>query len=124
MEFCTAINCMDGRVQLPVIQYLMDRVGVRHVDSVTEPGPVRILAERDEPALVASILARVRVSVERHGSRHVAVVAHHDCTGNPLPREQQLGQLAAAVAFLREAVPTAEVFGLWVTPELTVQPVE
>ncbi|MHC5086790.1 MAG: carbonic anhydrase, partial [Planctomycetota bacterium] len=25
MSFCTAINCMDGRVQLPVIPFLQNR---------------------------------------------------------------------------------------------------
>ena len=45
MSFCTVVNCMDGRVQLPVIRYLQDRIEVLYVDSVTEPGPVRSLAE-------------------------------------------------------------------------------
>jgi hypothetical protein len=36
---------MDGRVQLPVIDYLRKRFGVEHVDSVIEAGPNLILAE-------------------------------------------------------------------------------
>ena len=38
MCFCTAVNCMDGRVQLPVTSYLQERFNVEHVDSITEPG--------------------------------------------------------------------------------------
>lgn len=58
MSFCTVINCMDGRVQLPVIRYLMDRFNVACVDSVTEPGPLRHLADEQEGAKVASMLER------------------------------------------------------------------
>ena len=39
MSFYTTINCMDGRVQLPVISYLMERFGVQYVDAITGPGP-------------------------------------------------------------------------------------
>ena len=83
-KFCTAINCMDGRVQLPVIKYLQKRVNAEHVDMITEPGPALILAARDKPKLVESILDRLRISVEKHGSKAVAIVAHHDCAGNSL----------------------------------------
>jgi len=39
MIFCTAVNCMDGRVQLPVINYLKERFSANYVDMITEPGP-------------------------------------------------------------------------------------
>ena len=55
VRFCTAINCMDGRVQLPVIQYLQKRFNVDFVDSVTEAGPNLILSEAEDPGLVQSI---------------------------------------------------------------------
>ena len=63
MEFCTAINCMDGRVQIPVITYLKERFKADYVDVVSEPGPNRILAEgSDQPVLVTVILDVVRRS--------------------------------------------------------------
>ncbi len=46
MSFCTTINCMDGRVQLPVIKYLQKHFNVDYVDSITEPGPNLILAKQ------------------------------------------------------------------------------
>ena len=48
MSFYTAINCMDGRVQLPVIYYLKERFGVPYVDVITEPGPVALLSSDPE----------------------------------------------------------------------------
>jgi hypothetical protein len=44
MTFCTVVNCIDGRVQLPVIEFLKNRFGVDFVDCITEAAPVRILA--------------------------------------------------------------------------------
>lgn len=40
--FATTINCMNGRVQIPVIDYMKSKYGVDYVDMVTEPGPNKI----------------------------------------------------------------------------------
>ena len=112
--FCTAINCMDGRVQLPVIEYLRKRFGVAYVDSVTEPGPNAILAGGADRQAVESIGRRVRISVEHHRSVGIAVVGHHDCAGNPAAPERQREQTLAAVGYLRGQFPGVPVIGLWV----------
>jgi len=122
-SFCTVVNCMDGRVQLPVIRYLMDRFGAAFVDSVTEAGPICCLAEPAASDAKSSILRRVGVSVNAHGSRAVAIVAHADCAGNPLCREEQLKQLAAAVAEVNRAFPQVTVLGLWVSDAWVVSEV-
>ncbi len=114
MRFCTAINCMDGRVQLPVINYLRERFGAEWVDSITEPGPNKILADRSDARAVDSIMARIRISVEKHGSVGIAVVGHHDCAGNPSPKEVQIEQIAHAVKLIQEEFRGVEVIGLWV----------
>lgn len=114
MRFCTAINCMDGRTQQPVADFLRHRFHARFVDTITEPGPNRILAERRSDEQVGSILGRVEVSVTRHGSRGIAVVGHHDCAGNPTDEPTQKNHLREAAAFLADRFPDAEVIGLWV----------
>ena len=122
MDFCTVVNCMDGRVQLPVNAFLRERFGAPFVDTVTEPGPNRILGAPDEAdaALAESVLKRVDISVRKHGSRGIAVAGHHDCAGNPSPKQEQLRQLEAAVRLLRSRFPEAEVLGLWVDPDWRV----
>ncbi len=107
---------MDGRVQLPVIRYLQENLGVRYVDSVTEPGPVRMLAERDDAAAVDSIMRRVAISTSAHNSSVVAVVvvAHHDCAGNPADEATQREQLSRALDFVSLSLPDVLVLGLWV----------
>lgn len=114
MKFATAINCMDGRTQIPVIHFLQKRFDVQYIDMVTEPGPNLILARQTNSHLVASILERVKISVERHHSRAVAIVGHHDCAGNPAPQEEQVLHIRDAIEFIRQKWSEVEVIGLWV----------
>ena len=114
ITFCTAINCMDGRVQLPVIEYLKCRFGVDYVDEVSEAGPVLYLAEEPDSFETRSILRRVDVSVDKHGSHAIALAAHHDCAGNPVDETRQREQLQTGLWLLRERYPMAEIIGLWV----------
>jgi carbonic anhydrase len=121
--FGTAINCMDGRVQIPVTNWLKSHYGVDYVDMITEPGPVRFLAEGKDPWVVASIRRRLEVSVNRHKSELVAVVGHHDCAGNPVPKETQLEQILAAIKVVRGWDFKVRVTGLWVNENWEVQEV-
>jgi len=120
MSFGTAINCMDGRTQLPVNTYLRQQLEVDYIDTVTESGPVRILAEEPESALTESILKRVRLSADKHGSTCIAIVAHTDCAGNPVPDELQKKQLDLAVRFVAAQCPGIRVLGLWVDETFSV----
>jgi len=97
-RFATAINCMDGRTQQPVSEWMKREYGVAYVDTITEPGPVRILAEATDTVALDSIRRRLNISVRKHGSGRVAIVAHADCAGNPADRPAQLSQLRSAAA--------------------------
>ncbi|MFH1501615.1 MAG: carbonic anhydrase [Candidatus Eisenbacteria bacterium] len=121
MSFCTAVNCIDGRVQVPVIEYMKDRFGTAYVDVVTKPGPVRVLSEGGDPELQASIRRRVAISVESHGSVGIAVVAHADCSGNPLGRDEQFDQLSASVDRLSQWFPGVPILGLWLGEDWAVE---
>jgi hypothetical protein len=105
---------MDGRVQLPVIKYLQEYFNAEYVDSITEAGPVRILAEQENNAQIKSILQRLNISVESHQSVGIAIVAHDDCAGSPFPKEKQITQLKEAVCIIREKYVHLEIIGLWV----------
>jgi microsomal dipeptidase-like Zn-dependent dipeptidase len=113
-KFVTAINCMDGRTQLPVIEFLKQKYKADYVDSVTEPGPIKILSEKSNRTLVESIRSRVAISVEKHGSKVVGVVGHFDCAGNPVDKTQQLSQLDDAVSLIESWGLDIEVIKLWV----------
>jgi hypothetical protein len=113
-KFATAINCMDGRTQIPVIKWLKKEYNIDYVDMITEPGPNKILAENTDKALVESIKRRVDISVNKHHSRIIAIIGHHDCAGNPTDKETQLHQINSAIKNIKKWGYNTEVVGLWV----------
>ena len=94
--FVTAINCMDGRVQEPVLRWMKQRFEVDYVDMITEPGPDKIMTSGPVDAL-ESIKRRVSISVNAHASRVVAVAVHHDCAGYPVSKEEHLAALSKCI---------------------------
>jgi carbonic anhydrase len=122
-KFATAINCMDGRAQLPVIEYLKKKLGVDYVDMITEAGPIKALSENADMGLLDSIKKRILVSTGKHHSRHIAVVGHHDCAGNPVPAVEQRRQIERSIVVVRSWKLDAEVFGLWIGDNWQVEAV-
>ncbi len=113
-SFATAINCMDGRTQIPVIDYTRKKYKVTYVDMITEPGPIRVLAENKDKPTLESIKRRIGISTAKHGSEHIVVVGHHDCAGNPVEKETQLKQILESIRTVRSWFPKAEIIGLWI----------
>ena len=113
-SFAAVINCMDGRTQIPVIEYLKKKHGVDYIDMITEPGPNKILAENKDKTTIDSIKRRVDISVKKHGSKHIAIVGHHDCAGNPVDRVEQLTHILSAIITVKMWHTNIEVVGLWV----------
>ena len=122
-SFATVINCMDGRVQEPVIGWMKGTYGVQYVDDITEPGPIAMLSSESDPAALESMRRRVDISVNQHGSHTVAIVAHYDCAGNPVCKEDQLVQLATAIDRVKSWGFDIDVLGLWVDESWQVHPV-
>ncbi len=112
-KFVTLVNCMDGRTQLPGIEFMKEKYGADYVDTITEPGPIKIMAEKQAGA--ESIKARAQISVEKHGSKVIGVVSHYDCGGNPVGKETQLRQLADSIAMIKSwDMGFEEIIGLWI----------
>jgi Putative carbonic anhydrase len=122
-RFATAINCMDGRVQMPIIDWLKKQYGVDYVDMVTEPGPERVLAEGKDRRGIQSIRKRLEISVARHNSRLTAIVCHHGCAGNPTDKETQLKQLYIAGKTVASWNLGVRIVGLWIDDRWEVQKV-
>jgi carbonic anhydrase len=122
-RFATAINCMDGRVQIPIIEWLKRQYGVDYVDMITEPGPERLLAEDKDRRGIQSLRKRLEISATRHNSKLVAIVGHHDCAGNPADKETQLKQISNASKTVESWNFEVRVVGLWVDEKWEVQKV-
>jgi carbonic anhydrase len=112
-KFVTAINCMDGRVQLPVIDWMKKQYAADFVDMITEPGPNKILAENKPCDLIESLKKRVEISVIKHASTSIAIIGHFDCAGNPVEKEAQLNQIKKSVKTIQSWGFNIPVIGLW-----------
>jgi hypothetical protein len=111
---------MDGRVQLPVIDFLQKRFGIDNVDVVSEAGPTLYLAEHKDSEEAKSIMRCVNLSLDAHSSRGIAIIAHESCAGNPSSGALQRKQLYKAVSYTATLYPGKEVVGLWIDDDWNV----
>lgn len=122
-KFAAAISCMDGRVQDPISRYVKERFGVDYVDTITEPGPNKILAENSPAGKVESIRQRIDISLNKHKSNLIVISGHYDCAGNPTTMENQIIQIRKARDNLSKWYPSVKIIGLWVDEKWNVQEV-
>lgn len=123
-KFGTAINCMDGRVQEPTIKWLKQKYGFDYIDTITEPGPDKMLSQ-GRPEQVESIKSRVFISVNKHGSDTIFMAAHYDCAGDPVSKEEHLKQLRECLKIIRSwNLPVKNIIGAWIDENWTVEVIE
>jgi hypothetical protein len=103
---------MDGRIQVRTIDQLMTRFGARHIDNITTTGAVQHLDGSVTPT-GEGLLRSVEISIEAHDTTQVAIVAHSQCAGNPVPDAKQKEQLRRAIAVVSDRFPQLEVIGLF-----------
>jgi hypothetical protein len=118
--FAAAINCIDGRVQHPVAKWMKDHFAVEYVDMITEPGADRVMT-LGPPGAIDAIKQKVLRSVRGHHSNVVAVVGHHDCLANPIPRREHLNYLKQSVERIVSWGLSVRVVGLWVNERWEVE---
>ena len=118
-DFAAVLNCMDGRVQRKVNDYLAATFGVRWIDTITAPGIVKNIAS--DTGRTSQILGDLQISLDQHGSTQIAVAAHAECAGNPVADKAQKDQLSAAKRRLAETYPDTEVVALWVNNSWIVE---
>ncbi|HEY5889400.1 MAG TPA: carbonic anhydrase [Acidimicrobiia bacterium] len=119
-SFGTVLTCVDGRIQRPVADFLVTRFGVPYLDTVTRPGMIKHLTSSYDPATNA-ILTDLNTSLGLHGSTQIALVAHHDCVGNPVDDDTQRSQLQNSVDHFVRRYPGLIITGLWVGEKWTVE---
>jgi hypothetical protein len=123
-KFGTAINCMDGRAQLPINTWLKQKYSLDYIDTITEPGPDKMLTQ-GKPEQIESIKSRVLISVNAHGSETIIIAAHNDCAGNPVSKEEHIKQVKECVRILRSwKLPVKTITGIWINENWMVEIVE
>lgn len=122
-KFGTAINCIDGRTQEPVIDFMKQKYGIDAVDMVTFPGADGVISSLGNFNTIALIRNAVSISIEKHGSRIIAVVGHFDCAGDPGNREHHYAHIRKAVQQVSSWKFDAEIVGFYVNDKWQIEEV-
>jgi hypothetical protein len=117
-EFVTCLNCIDGRVQLPVINWIISNYEVKYADMITAPGMDGLLADSNN---VEDILEKITVSRNVHSTDHIFIVGHYNCLANPVNDEVHKKQIIRAVKRIKKFNSYCHVIGLWVDQGSNVQ---
>ncbi|HSB09892.1 MAG TPA: carbonic anhydrase [Blastocatellia bacterium] len=111
-RFATAINCIDGRVQTPVMDWIKLHLNVDYVDLITEPGADGALTSSTD--LRARIFEKVCLSLKAHNPVAIALAGHWDCIANPVAREKHLEQVREGARIIESWRLRRRTVGLWV----------
>lgn len=112
-KFATALNCIDGRTQIPVINWMKENFNVDYVDLITEPGMDKVLSQGN---WIESerLKEKVIISMTAHNSNVVAVVGHYDCAANPVSDCKHLHDIVSSTYVVKSWCLPVKVVGLWV----------
>jgi hypothetical protein len=123
-RFGTAINCIDGRTQQVVIDYMKQNYNIDGVDMVTFPGADGLFSNEDHTEEIVLIRRAISISIEKHGSRIIAVVGHHDCAGNPVTREHHYMHIRTAIRKVSSWNMHAQIIGLYINDKREIEEVK
>lgn len=122
-KFATALNCIDGRIQIPVIEYLKKNYNVDYVDIISRTGMDKKCSSNDQEFL-EEIKKSVEISVYVHFSKVIAIVGHHDCAGNPVDQATHFIHIKQAIKNIEKWGFDVEIIGLWVNENWEVSEVK
>jgi len=108
-------NCIDGRAQLPVINWIKDAYNMDHVDMITEPGVDGFMADQDNS--IDEIKRKINISIDKNNASMIVVVGHHDCQANSVSEVDHHDHIHAGVDRLKKEFPHMDVQGLWINSE-------
>lgn len=107
----TSLHCMDGRVQLPVLNWIKLHAPIDFVDVITEAGMDGVLAKQEN---IDEIVRSINVSVNINKSKTLFVVGHYDCRGNPVDEKVHKEEIVTSVKRLKKQWAQLDITGLWV----------
>jgi carbonic anhydrase len=118
-SFGAALNCIDGRVQMPVLDWMKAHFGCDYVDVITEPGMDKVLSHGSAEEK-RRIMNKLIISINAHNSKSVAIVGHYDCAANPVNDYEHLRDIAMSVNTIKSWNLPLIVSGLWVDEKCQV----
>ncbi len=122
-KFGTAINCIDGRTQAPVSDWIKENHSVDYVDTITEPGCDKVLLEADY-VKIEHIKSKLLISIKAHNSSLIVIAGHYDCAGNPVSKEEHLTQIKKSINIIKSWNFPVKVLGVWVNDQWKIEQVD
>lgn len=121
--FATGLDCADGRTKEPVLAWARKNIGVQWVDLLTRAGMDGSLLSDLHPVIVEDLRTQLGILLEKHHSRHVLVVGHCECAGNPVSEDEHRVCVVRTCGVVRSwNLPEGtEVIGLLVNPAWEVE---
>ncbi len=116
-KFATSVTCMDGRIQIPLANWIKENFSVDFVDAITEPGIDKTVAAN---LALDSIKHKISISINAHKSELIVVSGHYDCAGNPVSNDEHIAQIKKGVKVISLWNPDVKVIGVWVDDAWTV----
>ena len=103
---------------------MKQKYGIDGVDMVTFPGVDGKISSSGNSDVIALIRNAVSISIEKHGSRIIAIIGHFDCAGNPGNKEHHYGHIVKAVVEVSSWNLGAEIVGLYVNDKRQIEQVK
>lgn len=123
MIFATSINCIDGRIQLPISNWIKQKYSVDYVDMITHPGSDKIIGEKNIEG-ISEIKTKTLVSINAHNSKLVVISGHHDCAGNPVSKETHLTQIKKSINIIKSWNLSVTVIGVWINDQWEIEEIQ
>ena len=109
-SFATSLSCIDGRVQLPMINWIKEKYSVDFVDTITAPGIDKVIFDDN----IESIKKSVIISISNHKSSHIVISGHFGCAGNPVSEDEHFIHIKKSVDIVNSWNLNAHVIGVWI----------
>jgi len=89
---------MGGRSQFPIDEWVRKNHSIDYVDTITEPGVEKRISESIK---IGKIKSKAEISIYKHHFNMIVVSGRHNCTGNPVSKEEQIEQIKKLMLYIK-----------------------
>jgi len=112
-DYGTIVNCLDGTIQLPAIDFAKKLWKVNRIDVITDAAPEKILSETKDQKTIERICQNIEASLCDQHTKRLAIVSHSSCDINKVSDKNKKEMLSKAISYLKARYINIEVVGIW-----------